>query len=33
VARYEGIEEESLSKDKPNIHGGMATWTPLLRQI
>lgn len=25
VARYEGIEEESLSKDKPNIHGGMAT--------
>lgn len=25
VARYEGVEEESLSKDKPNIHGGMAT--------
>jgi len=33
VARYEGVEEESLSNDKPNIHGGMATWTPLLRQI
>ena len=25
VARYEGVEEESLSSDKPNIHGGMAT--------
>ena len=25
VARYEGAEEESLSSDKPNIHGGMAT--------
>jgi len=25
VARYEGVEEESLSNDKPNIHGGMAT--------
>ena len=25
VARYEGIEEELLNSDKPNIHGGMAT--------
>ena len=33
VARYEGAEEESLSSDKPNIHGGMATWTPLPRRI
>ena len=25
VARYEGVEEEPLNSDKPNIHGGMAT--------
>lgn len=25
VARHEGVEDESLSSDKPNIHGGMAT--------